>query len=392
MVPPTGFERNSAGEFFSNFGTVHQTIDQGNWGSHTENVASIFQTAFGSNGSNAALAASSGFASTTFVNNLQQGSVGTLASTSSNTYYCRLVGANFGPCAAQGFTAVTPYAMNFFRANPFANTVNYQDDNANSNYNGLQVEVRHSFSHGLVMAGNYTWSHVLGTINNLSSQSGGTTWTTLRNGHLSYGPTPFDHRHVVNIYGSYDLPIGKGRLVNLNGRALNAALGGWTLGTVNTISSGSPNTLTGGRATFNTTADGGVVFGNGVNIDSLLKATSAQAGGFDKSCTCIRTNVQDLTLSNGVVNPSVVEAAQTPGVIGSPIWYTGKTSFTLNMSLAKNIRFTERVTMRLYAEASNWLNHPFFPQGSLTLTGSTFGNITSTSGTRSMILRWSLDF
>lgn len=356
----------------------------------------IFQTAFGANGSNGALSTSSGFGNTTFVSNLQQGQVGTLASslasTSSNTYYCRLVGANFGPCAAQGFTALTPYAMNFFRPNPYTNAVDYQNDDANSNYNALQIDARHTLSHGLVLAGNYTWSHVLGTVNNLNGQTSNTTWATLRNGHLSYGPTPFDHRHVVNIYGSYDLPIGRGRLVNLNNRALNAAIGGWTIGTVNTISSGSPVMFTGGRSTFNTTADGGVIFGNGTTINSLLNATSSQVGGFDPTCTCIRTNVQNLTLSNHVVNPAIVQAAQTPGVIGSPVWYYGKTAFTMNLSVTKNIRFTERVNMRLYAEASNWLNHPFFSQGSLTLTGSTFGNITSASGTRSMILRWSLDF
>jgi hypothetical protein len=379
-----------------------KTQNFGNQGLPGQVALPIMQTAFGANGSNAALAASSGFSNTTFVTNLQQGQVGnlvtTLASTSSNTYYCRLVGANFAPCAAQGFTAKTPYPMNFFRANPFANTVNYQDDNANSNYNALQVSVRHNFSHGLAMDGNYVFSHTLGTVNNLNDQTGTTTWTTLRNGNLSYGPTPFDHRQVLNIYGSYDLPIGKGRLLPLNGRALNAALGGWTLGTVNTISSGSPNTFTGGRLTFNaygttpTGADGGVIFGNGATMNSLLTATSTQVGGFDKSCTCIRSNVSNLTLSNGVVNPAVVQAAQTPGVIGSPVWYRGKTSFTFNLSLAKNIRFTERVNMRLYAEASSWLNHPFFGQGSLSLTSSGFGNITSTSGTRSMILRWSLDF
>ena len=360
----------------------------------------MFQTAFGANGSNAALSTSSGFGNTTFVSNLQQGLVGTLASslasTSANTYYCRLVGANFAPCAAQGFTATTAYPMNVFRANPFTNSVNYQDDNANSNYNALQIDFRHSFSHGLVMTANYAWSHTLGTVNNLSDQTGTTTWQTLRNGQLNYGPTPFDHRQVINIYGSYDLPIGRGRWINLNSRALNAALGNWTIGTVNTISSGSMNTLetvtTGGHATFNTTADGGVLFGNGTNIQSLLQATSTQVGGFDKSCTCIRTSVSNLITSNGAVNPVYVQAAQTPGVIGSPVWYVGKTGFTFNLSLTKNFRFTERVNMVLYAEASNWLNHPFFPQGSLTLTGSTFGNITSTSGTRSIFLRWSLDF
>ncbi len=375
-----------------------RTQNFGNQGLPGQVALPIMQTAFGANGSNPALATSSGFGNTSFVTDLQQGLVGTLASSlastsnAANSYYCRLVGSNFAPCAAQGYTAKTAYPMNVFRANPYTNTLNYQDDNANSNYNALQVDFRHAFSHGLVMAGNYAWSHTLGTVNNFNDQTATTTWATLRNGHLSYGPTPFDHRQVVNIYGSYDLPIGKGRLLNLNNRALNAAIGGWTVGTVNTISSGAPIALTGGRATFNTTADGGVIFGNGANINSLVNATSTQVGSFDKSCTCIRTNVSNLTLSNGVVNPAVLEAAQTPGVIGSPVWYTGKTAFTFNLSLTKNIRFSERVNMRLYAEASNWLNHPFFGQGSLSLTSSSFGQITSASGTRSMILRWSLDF
>jgi hypothetical protein len=282
--------------------------------------------------------------------------------------------------------------MNFFRANPYANNVNYQDGNANSNYNALQIELRRAFSHGLVIQGNYTWSHSLGTVNNASDQTAGTTWSTLRNGGLSYGPLPTDRRHAVNIFGSYDLPIGQGRLINLNGRWLNAALGGWTIGTLNTIFGGGWNTLTGGRATFNTTADSGIVFGNGVSIDSLVRATSTQVGGFDPSCTCIRTSVSSLTLSNGVVNPAIVRADQTPGVMGSPVYYRGNKAYTFNVSVTKNIRFSERVNMRLYAEATNWLNHPFFARGSLTLTGSGFGNITSTTGTRSMILRWSLDF
>jgi hypothetical protein len=38
-VPRTGFERNNEGEFFSTYGTFHQTNDQVNFGSHTERLA-----------------------------------------------------------------------------------------------------------------------------------------------------------------------------------------------------------------------------------------------------------------------------------------------------------------------------------------------------------------
>ncbi len=39
VVPRTGFERNNEGEFYSTFGTFHQTNDQINFGSHTEKFA-----------------------------------------------------------------------------------------------------------------------------------------------------------------------------------------------------------------------------------------------------------------------------------------------------------------------------------------------------------------
>src|SRR5205814_161252 len=84
----------------------------------------IFDTAFGANGTQAALPASSGYASSGFITNLQQGAAGALAgalaSTSSPTYYCRLVGAAFAPCAAQGYTKNTGYPINFFTPNPYA--------------------------------------------------------------------------------------------------------------------------------------------------------------------------------------------------------------------------------------------------------------------------------
>jgi hypothetical protein len=356
----------------------------------------IMQTAFGANGSNAALAASSGFGSSTFITDLQQGLVGTLASslasTSANTYYCRLVGSNFGPCAAMGFTQSTPYPINFFRANPYSNTVDYQNDDANSNYNGLQLDLRHSFAHGLTMDGNFVWSHTLGTIMNSTDQTATTTWQTIRNGHLNYGPTPFDQRYRMNIYGTYDLPVGKGKALNIDNRILDRVAGGWTLGTINTIASGTPSTFLGGHATFNTTADGGVIWGNGLTLSKLLALTGTQEGGFNASCTCIKTNVGNITQSNGTVNPADVVAAQTPGVIGPLTYYYGKTQFSFAMSLQKQIRINERVRMLLFAEASNWLNHPFFAQGSTSLTSSSFGQITSASGNRTMFLRWSLNF
>src|SRR5262249_1637824 len=63
----------------------------------------VFEAAFGARGSQAALAAGSSWTSSTFITNLQQSAVATLAQTLSgatranSVYYCRLVGNNFTP-------------------------------------------------------------------------------------------------------------------------------------------------------------------------------------------------------------------------------------------------------------------------------------------------------
>jgi hypothetical protein len=373
----------------------------------------IFQAAFGANGSQGALSTSSGFGNSTYLTYLQQGNVGsfasTLASTSTGSTYCRLVGANFTPCANAGYTQSNGYPMNFFRANPYANSVMYQNDDGNSNYNGLQIELRRALKHGLMADAHYTWSHTLANMNNSSDQTASYTLRTLRNSRLDYGPTNFDHRHTMVVYFQYDLPFGRNKWVNINNRVLSGILGGWTLGEQTSIISGAQNLVSCGRYTFNSTADGGCSFGNGMDIKQLLNRTATfadytsangtviKAGQFDPSCSCFHTNIADIAPppsagGNGSVLPQYFQPYAAAGVLGPRIFYTGKTSYTMNMSLTKTIAIKERIKLRLFAEASNFLNHPYFSQGSMSVTSTSFGNITGASGNRTMFLRGSLDF
>jgi hypothetical protein len=356
----------------------------------------ILQTAFGANGTNAALSASNGFGNSTFITDLEEGAAGTmastLASTTTSTYACRLFGSGLSPCVAQGFTAPTAYPINFFVANPFASGVDYENDDANTNYNGLQIHYRHAAIHGLTMDASYSWSHTLGTLQNAQGQSGNTTWYTMRNGELNYGPTPFDQRNVFIAYGLYQLPFGRGKFFNVNNPVLNKILGDWTLGSTNTIASGNPVTFSGGRSTFNTTATDGVVFGNGLSLPQLIQDTETQVGGYNASCTCIKTNISSLVAANGAPNPTYLAPAQTAGTWAAPLFYTGKTTFAFNLSLQKEFHIKERWRLGFYAESTNWLNHPFFSQGTISTTSTSFGNITSNGGTRSVLLRGYLNF
>ncbi|HKE22724.1 MAG TPA: carboxypeptidase-like regulatory domain-containing protein [Bryobacteraceae bacterium] len=348
----------------------------------------IFDTAFGANGTNPALATGSGYASSTFITDLQQGLAGTLAgslaSTSSPTYYCRLVGSKFGPCAAQGYTANTPYPINFFTPNPYAGSLNYQDDNGNTNYNALQVEARKNLTHGLSGTVNFTYSHGLGNMLNASDQTATYQWFTMRNGNLSYGPSPFDHRFALNGFWTYDLPFGKGRAIPLTNGVLDRVLGGWTLGGIEQIATGSVFLLSSARGTVNTFNTGSGQVGSGVVLGSGLTANQLRTDlttipNMNKVVNgALISNVGSIVQTNGQPNSAYYGPAATPGAFGDFIYMYGRPTFSLHMSLDKAVRIREHLTMGFRLEALNFLNHPFFNIGNTSPTSTSFGQVSST--------------
>ena len=45
----------------------------------------------------------------------------------------------------------------------------------------------------------------------------------------NYGNSDFDVRHMLKAHAAYDLPVGRGRQFVSNSKALDYAIGGWTL-------------------------------------------------------------------------------------------------------------------------------------------------------------------
>ena len=350
----------------------------------------IFEAAFGS------LRSDRGFGSSTFITNLNQGVAGTLANTlaTDSTYYCNLVGSNFAPCANLGFTAPGKYPLNFFRANPFLNNMNYQDSNGDANYNALQIDLRQQYSYGLLLGANYTWAHSLSDIQNSNDQTGTYQWFTTRDASLNYGPTPFDRRHVINAYWTYDLPFGKGRRFSVNNGVIERLVGGWTLGGRETIATGSPTLLSGGRNTINNLSQAGVVFGGDLTPAELQKALSKVSGYFaaNKALISDIASIATITANTSSVNPSLYAPASTPGQYSAFIYLRNNTSFQLDMSLNKDIRINERMRVTLRAVALNFLNHPFFALANTNPTSTSFGQITSASGNRTVQLRASFEW
>ncbi len=359
----------------------------------------IFQAAFGALGNQPALAAGSGFGSATFIQNLNQGTAGTLATTlaTSPTNFCRLVGNKVASCVTAGFAVPGNYPINLFQANPYLSTLTYQDSNGDNSYNALQVDLQHRFNKGLLLGANYVLAHSLGDLLNETDQAAGYQWFTNRNARLNHGPSPFDRRHVFNAYWTYDLPFGKGHRFLSNNALLDRVVGGWTLGGRETIASGNPFILNGGRNTVSNLTQSGVVFGGGFTPEQLQKALSTVTGGFSTTAlisnvASIATITQTATASTSAVKPELYAPASTPGQFASFVYLRNNNLYTLDMSINKDVRITERWRMTLRVVALNFLNHPFFDIGNSSPTATTFGQITTASGTRTIQFRGSIEW
>jgi hypothetical protein len=355
----------------------------------------IFQAAFGALGNQPALAAGQGFGNAAFIQNLNQGTAGTLANTLSTTAanFCRLVGNKIPRCVTAGFNVPGAFPINLFQPNPYLSSMTYQDSNGDNNYHALQIDLQHRLNHGLSLGANYVWSHALGNLLNETDQAAGYTWFTLRDSRLNYGPSPFDRRHVFNGYWTYELPFGNGRRFLSSSGVLDRIVGGWTLGGRETIASGHPLLLNGGRNTVSNLTQSGVVFGGGFTPEQLQKALSQVSRGF--SATALISNVASIatiTSSTSQVNPTLYAPASTSGQFGAFTYIRNNNLYILDMSVNKDIRITERWRMSLRMVALSFLNHPFFDLGNSSPTSTQFGQITGASGTRTVQFRASIEW
>ncbi len=367
----------------------------------------VFEAAFGPRGTVPAIAAGSGFGSAAFITNLQNGEAGALANTlaTNQNYVCRMFGSSFSPClrvppaAGQAYNAPGAYPINFFLLNPYVSgRINYVDDAGWNSYNGLQAQLRKQFSHGLSWTANYTFSKSLTNLPADNAQQS-VDWTTLRNTSLDRRPSQFDLRHVLQMFGTYDLPVGRGRRLAIRNRALDAAIGGWTTGSILVFSTGAPVQLTGGFQTVNVSnnpAVGGVGLAPGVTLNQIQDMFNAQrvrltgrAGATDLQRLAVDPR---LIGPDGRANPALLIPNRTPGELGQRLFLRDKNTFSWNASLTKTFPIRESVSFQLYAGASNILNHPSWGFGGTNVFSTTFGVVGAPGGSRSVNFRGVLSF
>jgi hypothetical protein len=111
-----------------------------------------------------------------------------------------------------------------------------------SEYSSLQTKVQKRLSHSFTALGSFTWAKLITDDGNpplgfVGSHLGvAQDWKNLS---LEHSVSPQDVKYQFTGEASYDLPVGHGRALNLNGVG-NAVLGGWTANGIVYLSTGVP--------------------------------------------------------------------------------------------------------------------------------------------------------
>jgi Carboxypeptidase regulatory-like domain len=246
----------------------------------------------------------------------------------------------------------------------FAPAIGWRGSVGMSTYNGLSVSVRRPFSHGLLVAGNYTWSH---EIDNGSNGSGDGDEIAPQNPLCLACDTAsgaWDARNVVNGNAVYQLPFGAGKpMLNRPGFASTVA-GGWELTTTALARTGFPvNVL---MPSSYTAPDGA----SGTERPDLVPGVSlAPPGG--------RT-------VTGWINPAAFAAPAGEFGTAPRDLLTGPGTWQLDLGAAKKFSLWEWGRLEFRSEFYNIFNHPQLgpPQATFNPANTTgFGSIITTVNT-----------
>jgi hypothetical protein len=257
----------------------------------------------------------------------------------------------------------------------FNNTVE-NIGNVSANYNALAAKVTRRMSSGFTFLLGYTYSKSIDDGSGLRTL--GTDQIGAQNSYClpcERGLSIFDQKHRFVASTLYQLPFGEGHKLMSN-RVASAIAGGWNLGIIWSIASGSPVNIMDGQDRSN-------IGSSSMDRPNLVAGVSSK---LSNPTPKEWFNVQAFAL----------QPQYTFGNLGRNK-VIGPGLFSVDSSLMKDMRFTEQLNLQLRLDAFNTFNQPNFgsPGNGLTanhldasgvpiLGSGSFGTITSLNSGVSM--------
>ncbi|HEY3840145.1 MAG TPA: carboxypeptidase regulatory-like domain-containing protein [Bryobacteraceae bacterium] len=240
------------------------------------------------------------------------------------------------------------------------------------NYSAASAKVEKRFSHGLQFLGSYVWSHALANSSTPLSGSSNFAPISQANYATGYSSAAWDIRHSFTLAFNYELPFGRGRQFggSMN-RFADMFVGGWQTNGILTLRTGQPLTLAGANC-------------HGVWSRCEPDYVPGYTGNGNSAPSGGRTaNEWFDTSVYSVAYSSQAQGIATGGNVGLQT-ITGPPTKTMDFSIFKGFKMTERVNLQFRAEAINLGNFTVLSAPDLTLGDSksvggngNFGVITS---------------
>lgn len=233
------------------------------------------------------------------------------------------------------------------------------------NYNAAFVSFTAKDWHGITARSNFTWSRSMGT-GSLQQSSSSITVVDPWNLHAAYGPQPFDIRFIYNQLMVYQSPFFKDQR-GITGRLL----GSWSISPLFTAQSGAPLQVNVGTGSNSDAQAFGEIYGNNNRAYENAVLIAPYKGG-----NSLHHNVSG---SGGVgVNGSPARGGSGLNIFGDPAAtyalfrrpilgldttgggagvLRGFPSWSLDTTVSKEIRASERFGATLIIQVTNVLNH-----------------------------------
>ena len=255
-----------------------------------------------------------------------------------------------------GFVGTVAQAL---RPYPQYQAITVTDDpTGGEHYNALQMKAQKTLSGGLSLILAYTYEKNITDVNSFGAQN-------YYNLHAEKAVASFDlAQSFVGAY-TYDLPIGKGKLLGFNNSLANELFGGWTTSGTLTFQSGKPISVT----TELSLAGIGAILPNVVAGQPLYGPHDSR-GSFHPSV-------------DKYINASAL-ASPAPFTFGNaPRYFDSLRAFGMqdwDVALQKKFPITERISFSLKGEFFNVLNTVNFGAPNADIQSAAFGKITSING------------
>jgi hypothetical protein len=234
---------------------------------------------------------------------------------------------------------------------------NYFGNDANNEYESLQVSAEKRVSWGLQFLAHYTFSH--------SNQYDSNYYAD--NPKLAFGPNPFNRNQVFLISAIYDLPFGRGKkFFSDAGRAMDLLVGGWQISNTTTYGTGLPFSPSiaecgliadAGPCRPNITAGGKLATGLTHANGNTYWFTPVAPLAYPQAELNANVGVDSCTFARPVSGPLSLPACGQIGNMGFNT-YWGPHAFYDDMSLSKTFNITERYKAQFRFDAYNLFNHP----------------------------------